>query len=191
METTYIYVISQESRGDVYVGITNSPRNRWATHKSKARRGKGGTTNKLYNAMRKYGEATFQFRVIGVCDHRTAAQLAEIALIKIAQPRCNTTKGGEGTIGLEATDEQREVMRQRMTGNTLMVGRKLSDETRARMSAVGKGRPKSPEHRAKIGAAHVGMKRSPEARLKMSLAQRATAIANRVLKMTTNQEVAA
>lgn len=63
-------------------------------------------------------------------------------------------------------------------------GRKISEETKAKMRASHKGKPKSPEHIAKVAAAQIGNKRglgnknrlghkmSPKTRAKMKESQR-------------------
>lgn len=51
------------------------------------------------------------------------------------------------------------------------LGSKHSDETRAKISAAGKGKTFTDEHKAKMSAAHKGKKQSDETKLKMSSAK--------------------
>lgn len=58
----YIYIITNEINGKVYVGQTRlNPRIRWSHHKSAARTGE---FHPLYNSMRYHGIYNFSFRVI-------------------------------------------------------------------------------------------------------------------------------
>jgi hypothetical protein len=65
------------------------------------------------------------------------------------------------------SDELREKRRQRMLGNTNMLGRTASEETRAKLSAAKKGRVVSAETRKKISIAHTGKKLSDETKEKL------------------------
>lgn len=74
---------------------------------------------------------------------------------------CNLTDGGEGTAGLVFSDEER------LKRSRALIGKKKSDETRAKMSAYQLANPKPPE---KLALLWVGRKHSPETRAKMSVA---------------------
>lgn len=88
---------------------------------------------------------------------------------------CNFTKGGDGMNG--ASPEVRDKCRKRMIGNTIMNGRKLSDEIKKRMSNSHKGQKIS--HKAleslrkrnvgnKYGTNNKGRKLSEELKNKLS-----------------------
>jgi group I intron endonuclease len=79
-------------------------------------------------------------------------------------------------IGYNHTDEMKQAISAYMMG--VQKGKKLSDETRAKISAAQKGRkrgPTSDETRAKIGAAHRGRTLSDEQKAKIGASRRATA----------------
>lgn len=112
----------------------------------------------------------------------------------------NLTDGGEGASGAVRSPETRARIGARLRGRKLSpehiqklkgkvfsaetraklsasqrgrgLGRVLSAETCAKMSAANIGRKLSPEHCAKIGAAHKGQRHTVEARLKMSAAKK-------------------
>lgn len=109
-------------------------------------------------------------------------------------PDCclNVSDGGEGPAGLihseetrakisianrgrKLSPETRAKMSAAMLGKVHEKTQKYSPETRAKMSESKKGRKLSPETRAKISAARLGTKRSLEARANMSAAQRRSA----------------
>jgi hypothetical protein len=147
---------------------------------------------KGYRCNQKNGRNIYWRRVVEKCNGFTVqkvatnldeelAFLAEIELIdkykRLGLRLANLSDGGEGSSGYVFTDEQREKTR------LANIGRKLSPETIAKMSAAKKGKPpnnmgkvykvKKPfteEHRAKMSMAHQGKKQSEETRLKRSLA---------------------
>lgn len=88
---------------------------------------------------------------------------------------CNKTDGGDGVSGLVMSDYSRQKMSEKAKGrpgNITMLGRKHSDETRAKMSAAHKGKQKSAEHAAKVGASHKGRKLSENHIEKLSVAHK-------------------
>jgi hypothetical protein len=74
---------------------------------------------------------------------------------------CNLTDGGEGTSGIVFSEEER------LKRSRALVGKKKSDETRAKMSAFHLANPKPAE---KLALLWVGRKHSAETREKMSIA---------------------
>ena len=93
----------------------------------------------------------------------------------LAQERAGA---GNPFFGRKHSDSTLALLRQRQGGvnNGMfgrpggMLGKKLTPEARAKISAAHIGRPKSEEHRAKLAAASTGKSASPEARRKMSQA---------------------
>lgn len=75
---------------------------------------------------------------------------------------CNMTEGGDGITSESWTPELRQVLSQSR------LGKKLSDETRKRMSISATGRPMSKEAIEKTASFHRGRKRSSETTRKMS-----------------------
>lgn len=64
----YIYKITTTQSNKVYIGqTTNSLEYRFAEHKKNA---KLGIKYHLYNAIRKYGEDTFNIELIEQCDNQ-------------------------------------------------------------------------------------------------------------------------
>ena len=130
--------------GKGYVGQTINLEQRLRQHRSRNAYAVG-------KAWAKHGEPEVVVLAEGL---ETKAELDRAEVLLIAgmgtlSPRgYNLTEGGEGTVGYTVTDE-----------------------TRAKLSAAGKGRPHSPDHARKIGEAHTGMKRSAEARANMSAGQ--------------------
>ena len=72
--SSYVYTITHRESGKMYVGKSNCPDSRWYGHQNRAER---GGKLPLYNAIRKYGVAAFDFEVIECHPNEEAAYLAE------------------------------------------------------------------------------------------------------------------
>lgn len=82
----------------------------------------------------------------------------------------NLTDGGEGALGRRLSDEAKARISAAAKGNTKCAGRQVSDETRARMGAAQRAQyatPEGLERRRRIAATHRGMKPSEETRARM------------------------
>lgn len=93
-----VYLITNLVNGKQYAGFTFRPEQRWAEHKSKARKGK---KKYLYSAMRLYGEKAFDFKIVSSGLTRKEAGAEEIRMIEDLQLRnqklgYNEAPGGEG-----------------------------------------------------------------------------------------------
>ena len=136
-----IYLITCLIGGRFYVGSAKSFANRRGSHIAKARAGKHHNPH-FQAAWNKYGERRFVFHLL-----ESVADLSALA-----------------------TREQfwMDAMRAAEYGYNVMpvarssLGRKMSDEAKAKMSAHKKGKPLSAEHRAKMSAAKAGHKLSAE-----------------------------
>lgn len=64
--------------------------------------------------------------------------------------------------------ENREKVSQRMKGNQIWLGRKLTDEHKRKIGDANRGRPQGEEQRAKMRAAKLGTKQSEETKRKRS-----------------------
>ena len=97
-----IYRIKNLINGKVYIGQTSKKyvTARWGGHKCKAR---SGTNGYLYNAMRKYGEENFEFKVLIHNIPIGKLNFYEMLWIKKFNSKnpngYNLTDGGEGTKG--------------------------------------------------------------------------------------------
>ena len=140
-----IYKITNKINGKIYVGkTTTSLKQRMASHRC--------ADTVIGNAICKYGWKNFNVEVLEECD--TPEQLNEREIFWIAALNCKTPNGYN-----------------RSDGGDGPTGYVCSDETRAKLSAAGKGIKKSPEHRAKIGAGNRGKKQTSEAKAKLSAAR--------------------
>ena len=157
----FVYTITNQVNGKVYVGQTVDTKKRWWEHRGRSSR-KGKTH--LHRAMRKYGKDRFTFRTIGTAACKESLDVGErffVWLYQSTNPLCgyNMTSGG-GASG-RPTDEVREKMRASALGRVMSEeakeklraarsGSKASEDTKAKMSAVRKGKHLSESHRAAI-----------------------------------------
>ncbi|MBQ7453683.1 MAG: GIY-YIG nuclease family protein [Selenomonadaceae bacterium] len=138
-----VYLILNKLNGKMYVGQTvQSLKNRMARHLS--------GDQYIDRALKKYGLENFYYGVIKSCASKAEMDYWErffIAALKTKSPiGYNFTDGGEGTVGIERTPEQRAKL-----------SAALSGERNPRY-----GKKNSPEHQAKIVAANLGSKCTPE-----------------------------
>jgi group I intron endonuclease len=199
-----VYKVVQKSTGREYVGITSRPPLvRWKEHLYDAQRARSF----LHNAIRKHGEADFEFKVVAELPTFEEAKIAEQILIALERPAFNLTAGGDGTRGYLRSEETRQKLaagrrgkkhsdetRQKISeavsaallGNQRAKGVKHSAETRAKLSALRTGKkygPRSAETRAKMSAAQMGNKKTlgrkhtEEAKAKMRAARKARELA--------------
>jgi group I intron endonuclease len=154
MSTGTIYLIRNQVNQKVYVGLTTtSLAERWAAHKSEARR---GAPDHKYRAMRQYGIENFTIDALEYVpvEQLSLAESKWIAHFDSTNPDkgYNKTHGGERPV--------------------------FSAETRTKISASLKGRTLSEEHKQSLSAAmsvaQLGKKRKPhsqQTKTKMALAK--------------------
>ena len=108
------------------------------------------------NIVAKYGQENIQI-IIFKKDSEEAAFKSEISLIGMLRRAgfdlCNKTDGGEGTSGIEFSNERREKHANAAMGNKYSLGYKHTPEECTKRSTRQKGKVLSPEHRAKLSAA--------------------------------------
>lgn len=103
-----IYKVTNLINGKQYIGQTSKLyiNNRWCEHKNNARNGK---SSYLYNAIRKYGEENFEFKVILKNIPIDKLNFYEQLWIKKFNTKTpngyNLTDGGEGTRGFVPWDK--------------------------------------------------------------------------------------
>lgn len=154
---TAVYKITNTVNNKFYFGLSAYPTARWSTHKRRAR---DGYVSKLCAAMRKHGLDSFTFEIIHWCDSREDANELEHFVIEECNARTygyNIREGGDsGSLSEES----------KIKIGLRGLGRKVTDETRAKISAglTGYKRPPmSVETKAKLSARFKGCKHTEEA----------------------------
>lgn len=146
--TSGVYLITCTANGRIYVGSSVNIPKRWRDHKSRLNKGTHSNLH-LQRAWDKHGQEAFTFTVLERCTRDV--------LLEREQHFLDTLRPFEEQGFNIAIDAKLPTL-----------GRPVSPETRAKISAANKGhkmppdvkaklsayvgRPKSPEHRAKIGA---------------------------------------
>ena len=117
-----IYLITNKVNGHQYVGQSVNIRQRWIDHRTPSKKSKGTV---LARAFRKYGNEAFNFSVLEECSEDRLDE-REMYYIKTLRPIYNMNEGG--------------------TGNK---GHHVSQEVKARLSAIGKKQweQSSPAHK--------------------------------------------
>jgi group I intron endonuclease len=141
-----IYQIRNTATGKVYVGSAVHIGRRWSLHKRRLNAGKHHS-QRLQNAWVKYGPEAFEFTVLEV--------VADTPQLLAREQHW-----------LDATKAATEGMNISPTAGSLL-GHRLSDESKQRMSDAAKGKKKTPEHAANIRNGLLGRTMTPEQRQKM------------------------
>ena len=158
-----IYGIVCTANDKWYVGQSVDISSRRASHFSSLRRGKHFNRH-LQAAYVKYGSAAFEFRVLELCSE-DMLDTRECSWIRYYVSNCavfgyNLEGGGNGKKRVSVET------RARMSASGL--GRKHSAATRARLADVNRGKRHSAKTRAKLSAAGLGRPVSTLTRVKLS-----------------------
>ena len=152
-----VYLVTNHINGKVYVGkyVGDDPLIRWSAYVRHALR---GAKQHLSNAIRKHGANAFIVSVIEHCTSEDELNLREafhIERLRSNKLGYNMTTGGDGF----------------SKGNTYRVGKKLTDNHKARISQAN-SKPKSPETIERMRIAQRNHPVSEIARQRMSDAQK-------------------
>lgn len=156
-----VYCFTNTVNGKMYVGVTgHTLAYRWRCH---TRDAKCGSAYCFHRAIRKHGMDMFEGVVLEECSSVEDLRTLERHYIRLLGTKLpllgyNMTDGGDGVAGLVMTEETREKLRASHTG------KKLSGETKAKMSASHKKRYRDPAQRKMTSDALM----RPEIRRKMS-----------------------
>lgn len=166
MSILAVYIVTNVANGKQYIGITKNLKRRWHEHMSA-----NGSAPALHAAIKKYGPKGFILS--HVCDAFDFESACDIERNLIQQHNTKTpngynlTDGGDGVVGREMPDAEKESRRQTIIALMAL----LSPEERSEKFGT-KNRVWSPEQIEKIRASNIGKnlgkKPSEEVRLKMS-----------------------
>lgn len=135
-----IYKITNTVNNKFYIGQTIMRLSaRWSKHKQDARNGAGWV---LAAAIRKYGAEAFVIEVVECCEDKQTLNDAEMRFIAELKPHYNACSGGGG-LGSPIPEVRAKISK-------AMKGRKITEQTRGRMSAAQKGHFVSPDTVKKI-----------------------------------------
>lgn len=136
-----IYLITNLSNGRQYVGLTRNLKERKRCHFFPLKHSR----SVINNAIRKYGDDSFDFTELACCRSLGDAHNVEMLLISEYGTRVpngyNISVGGEGGHGTAWTEERKRAL------SIKTKGKPKSEQMRMRVSAALKGKKKSDEHR--------------------------------------------
>ena len=125
----FVYQIVNKINNKKYIGITSkSIEIRFNQHKKQLDCG-------IANAIKKYGENNFYIEQIDECDTWDDLLVKEKFWIERLNPEYNRTKGGEGLLGYNHTEETKQKI------SIKNKGRIFSEEHKKKISEGKKGKP--------------------------------------------------
>jgi group I intron endonuclease len=170
----YCYKATNKINGKIYIGFATNPKTRWRNHKRDAKKGLGYA---FAAGIKKYGWDNFEFEVI-CCGKNKRSMLEYVEPALIEQYHSSVYQNGYNIL-------RRPTLAPCGTSGKANKGRKLSEETKKKMSIARKGWKPSFETKQKmsisqkghfvtdsakikIRAARVGQHPSDETKIKMS-----------------------
>lgn len=146
-----IYLIINKINKKVYVGSSNCIQRRWMEHKSTLNRNVHGNEY-LQNAWNKYGSENFEIIVLEQCS--------EDILVDREGYWTNFYDAFDRSKGYNLTDTKRRKLSSetKLKLSKSHMGKILTDETKKKLSDINKGisRPHTDESKKKISEAHKG-----------------------------------
>ena len=182
----YLYKITNQLNGKVYIGQTVNDKRRWVAHKSYAKQDE--PVQYVHRAMKKYDIENFTYEVIDFAFNQWQADCLEINYIKQYNSRSkkhgyNIAHGGNVTwqsglppeaypmYGKHHTEEHKQYMSDLFKGKRLappateetrqkisnsLMGHLVSEETREKLSDAHMGKILSEEHIQHLSESHIG-----------------------------------
>ena len=186
-----IYKITNIINNKCYVGSSVNIIGRWYTHKTELKFNKHHSI-KLQRSYNKHGFDNFKYEIIEECGIETLIIREQyyIDLFDCYKNGYNSVMSAScPMLGMNHSEETKEILRQKSMGNKNMLNKKhteetkdkirkklkgvpLSDETKLKMSKSGKERIMSDEQKSKIiemNKSRIGIKLSEEHKKKLSL----------------------
>lgn len=191
MRNSGIYKIICKPTGKIYIGSSVNIQHRWSVHRATLR-GDYHHNNYLQHAWNKYGEDSFGFEVIELCDREQLPIREQYHLdtnkpyvpdgfnisFDTISPMRGQSLTPEHRAKISASEKGRIFTPEHCAKlSEVQIGKKLSVEHRSKLSAAHKGKILSPEHRAKVAAAGIGRKQKPESIAKLVTANEKTWVA--------------
>jgi len=144
----YVYKITNNVNGKVYIGKTGEPEKRWRTHLAIAARGKDDPLfSVIHKAINKYGKDNFIFEIIETLDVEQESLDREIYWIAFYKSHIykygseygyNLTAGGEGLTGYKPTEETRKKLSEACAGEKNGFYGKFHDDITKQLLSVQK-----------------------------------------------------
>lgn len=152
-----VYTITNTVNKKIYVGSTANKmgfRERWRSHLNALKRGKHCNIH-LQNAFNKYGENTFVFDIVLICSKEECKVQEQIMLDKIksynSEIGYNICKKAGNSLGRKHSEEtKKKIATNRIYGPPANKGKKMSIESRLKMSKSQRTSEASKKHRDRL-----------------------------------------
>lgn len=171
-KTSGIYVIKCEKNGKIYVGSSVNLRERWNQHR-RTLKSNSHSNKYLQRAWNKYGEKSFKYHVLEICDKDRLNEREQHWLDVLApyNPAIgyNVAVDAEASArGIRQTPEHRAKISAANKGKKrdpekIRRGFKISPDQIEKMAAAKRGRKLSPETVEKMRQSNKGQITSPQA----------------------------
>lgn len=189
-----VYQIQNTVNGKIYVGSTIKGFGiRWNLHLTNLRSGKHHSQH-LQSAFNKYGEESFCFSILEVVKNPKECIPTEQRFINLLHPEYNMCLIAGSYLGMKHTPEAKVKMHAAQLGNKKNLGKKLSEETKAKIQDSKKWYHPTEETKLKISKSlqgrETGRKGIPlteETKAKMSLSMKGRAAPNKNKPMSEEQ----
>ena len=180
-----IYCIKNTINNKEYIGLTTRTlEHRWKQHIYESNKKDSWEWNTpLGNAIKKYGEDSFQVFVLEECSSETEMKKREIDLIKerkslASETGYNLTLGGDGRLGYKLSEETKRKIGEGNKGKTYTAESLEKMSVAAKKRSVGKpspmdGKKHTEESKQKIISFLTGRKHSEESKRKRSESMKA------------------
>lgn len=174
-----IYQILNVVNRKCYVGSAKNLKQRKNAHFNTLRKNKHHAI-KLQRAWNKYGEESFEFKILEYYEFNERASKEQYWIDKLDSYKngYNSRKNAESPLGMKLSEEHKRKISMGCKGKTgkYWLGKQFSEEHKSnlriafakRQKHPNTGRQFSEEHRKNIGISQKGKIRSEEARKKMS-----------------------
>ena len=170
MDKSGVYEILNTTNGKRYVGSAVDLKRRKIEH-WRDLRGNYHPNRYLQNSWNKYSEECFKFSVLEYWEPEFLISFEQWWMNMLCA-EYNIAPVASSNLGCNHTDETKSKMSAAHKGKpNNCLGRKLTDEHKANMSAAMMGRKLTAETKAKISASKMGRKHTAETKAKISAAQ--------------------
>jgi len=183
MKNSGVYIITNMENNHCYIGSAANVDNRKSVHWHLLKNGKHHSRY-FQNAWDKYGEESFIFSVLTLCPHKLCIEMEQFFIDRL-KPEYNMTPKAGSRIGCKEV-YQPLPEEHRLALLNANIGKKCSDEKKAKISIGNKGRKQSeaeramrrdamgkPEVREKLRCTAILAFSQPEIRQKYCIAQQA------------------
>lgn len=126
-----------------------------------------------FNKILQNNPDRYEYSIIWATEDCTTLKLNKMEILfgKIYDPKFNFDEFGKGGCKGHTEETKKKISKANKGEKNHNYGKKLSEETRKKMSESHKGKTLSDEHKRKIGEAHKGKTHSEETKKKISEAQ--------------------